>query len=106
MLLDLQLNRACPGASAVAGRRMNVVQQTAVTRRFGFLTRRPFLLAPFELQLQVVVLEGARGPELAEDLAGNPHRGPAIDVADDGEDLERVAAGSDRFGVFPVRVAL
>src|SRR5438094_8080424 len=106
MLLDLQLNRACPRASALAGRRMNVVQQTAVSRRFGFLTRRPFLVAPFELQLQVVVLEGAFGTELAEDFARDPDRGPAIDVADDGEHLERVAAGSDRLRIFPVRVAL
>src|SRR5438445_8946860 len=106
MFLDLQLDRARPGASALARRGVHVVQQTTVTRRFRFFARRPLLAAPFELQLQMVVLEGALAPQLAEHLSGDPDRGPAIDVADDGKDLERVATGSDRLRVFPVRVAL
>src|SRR2546427_965931 len=106
MFLDLQLDRTCPGASAVTRRGVHVIQQTAVTRSFGFFARRPFLVTPLELQFQVVVLEGAFGPELAEDLAGDPDRGPAVDVADDGKDLDWVATRSDRLRVFPVRVAL
>src|SRR6185295_453191 len=70
------------------------------------VARRPFLVAPFELQLQVIVLESAAGTELAEDFTRDSDRGPAIDVAGDGKHLERIAARPDRLGVFPIRVPL
>src|SRR2546422_8590472 len=106
MFLDLQLDRARPRASAGSRRGVNVVQQTAVARSFGSVARRPLLFAPFESQLQVVVLEGALGPELAEDFAGDPDRGPALHVADDGKHLERIAARPDRLCIFTLRVPL
>src|SRR5947207_2735264 len=105
MFLNLQLNRACPGTSASARLAVNVVKQPAVARRFRLFARRPLLFTPLELQLQVVVVEGAFGTQLSEHFAGDPDRRPAIDVADDGEYFERITTGSDRLGVFPIRIA-
>ena len=81
-----------------------MVQQAAVSRRARLVARRPLLLAPFELQPQVVVLERSLITELAKGLARDPNRGPAID-RDDREHLERIASGSDRLGVVAVRAA-
>ena len=75
MFLNLQLNRACPGAAVGARGGVDMVKQSAVATSLGFVARRPLLLPPFELQLQVVVLECALGAELAERLAGDPDRG-------------------------------
>ena len=104
MFLDLQLDRPCPRPSVDARLGVNVVEQTAVAGRFGSFARRPLPFAPFELQRQVVVLEGALRPKLAEYLARDADRRPAIDIADDGEHSERIAARSDWLDVFPVRV--
>src|SRR5262245_14796347 len=104
MFLDLQLNRAGPSPSALARRGVHVIEQAAVARRPGAVARRPFLVAPLELQLQVIVRERSFRSELAEHFARNLDRGAPIDIADHGEDLERVATGPDRFGVVRTRV--
>ena len=68
MLLDLELDRARPGASFGSGRGVDVVQQTAIARGLRLVARGPFARTPLELQLQVVVLEDARRAELPEDF--------------------------------------
>src|SRR5207248_11780989 len=55
VLLDLQLDRARPRPSFGSRLCVNVVQQSTVARRRRPVARRPLLLSPFELQLQVVV---------------------------------------------------
>ena len=105
VLLDLQLDRARPDASAGSGRRVNVVQEAAVAPCVRTVARRPFPLAPLERQPEVVVLEGGPGTQFAEHLTRDADRGPAVDVVHNAEYLERIAFRTDRLGVGAVRVA-
>src|SRR5262249_16392692 len=62
--------------------------------------RRPLLLAPFELKLQVVILEGLFRAKLTKRFARNPDRGPSVDILGNGEDMEGIAPRADWLQVF------
>src|SRR5262249_34652631 len=66
---------------------------------------RPFLVAPSELQRQVVVAEGCLRPQFAKHFTRNPDGRASVHLHD-GEDVQRVTLGSDRLEVLTVLVAL
>jgi hypothetical protein len=79
-----------------------VVQQAAVAH--VLLTRRPFLLAPLELQLEVVVLELLLAGQRTEHLAGDADRRLPVH-RHDRVDLQWVVVQADRHrGVDPGHV--
>src|SRR5262249_14975327 len=104
--LDLQLHRACPRSSFSARLRVDVIQQAAVPLRFGAVAGRPFLFAPLELELEVVILEGLLRTKFAEDLSGDPDGRASIDVLGDGKDFQRIPTGADWLQVFSRVVTL
>src|SRR5262245_47691017 len=100
MFLDLELDRPRPRPPLGAWRRVHVVQEAALTRSRRGVAWGPFLLAAFEVQLQVVILVGARAAQLPEAFARNTNRGGAIDVRHDRKDSERVPARPNGLHVF------
>src|SRR5262245_9458157 len=91
VLLDLELDRAGPGAAFGTRLTVHVIQQSAVARGFRLVARRPLPGAPFELQTEMIVAETIPGAQLAEDLTRDSDRWPAIHVADNREHVQRIA---------------
>src|SRR6478752_2956846 len=93
VFLDLEFARLHPESIACAVRSDRVVAAAAVAPHL--LTRRPPLLAPFELEAQVIVLVLRTRGEGSVDLAGDADRRSTVGL-DHGEDRRRVAADPDR----------
>ena len=100
--LDLELAGPHPEAVAGAVRRHGVVAAAAVADLV--LARRPALLAPLELEPQMVVLERGAGRQRAIDLAGDPDGLAAVD-RDDREHRAWIGVDADTIHVLAFRVA-
>src|SRR5262249_39046241 len=94
LLLDLQLLRAHPEGAGGAVLADAVVEQSAIAH--GFLARRPALLAPLELERQVIILVLVLGRQRAEDLARDADGRFAVRL-NHGVDVLRVLVEADDF---------